>query len=180
MRRSVSMAFAPALARALARALERALAPALALALGMGVGTAGMSTASAQVTQSPSPCNGFIPLRNDAQRKGRAIGLGEQRHIDRKGLCTLVSTFYVAEARALKYLETNKTWCGIPEQAIVAAKETHEKTMKFRQAVCAAAPQPHIPTLSDAIGVPELDTAKNTKTGNGGTFDTLTGNPLAR
>jgi len=34
-------------------------------------------------------------------------------------------------------------------------------------------------SLSDAIKAPSVDTAKDTKTGRG-TFDTLTGNPLAR
>jgi hypothetical protein len=95
-------------------------------------------------------------------------------------LCTLVSRFSVAEEAAVKYLEKNKTWCGIPDQAVTDAEANHQKTLKFRQVVCTAAPAPHVPTLSDDIGTPELDTAKNTKTGNGGTFDTLTGNPLAK
>ena len=52
--------------------------------------------------------------------------------------------------------------------------------MKFRDTVCAEGPKAKIPTLSDAIGTPPLDTgAKNTKTGRG-TLDTLTGNPLAK
>jgi hypothetical protein len=153
-----------------------------ALALGAGIGTADIHIASAQMMGSPSPCDGFIPLRNAAQQKGMAIGVAEKRHANPKELCTLVSRFYLAEGAALKYLEANQAWCAIPEQAIAAAKENHAKTLKFRKSVCTAAvaPKPHIPTLSDAIGGPELDTAKNTKTGNGGTFDTLTGNPLAR
>jgi hypothetical protein len=36
-----------------------------------------------------------------------------------------------------------------------------------------------VPTLSDAIGTPSVDTAGNTKTGRG-TLDTLNGNPLAK
>jgi hypothetical protein len=36
-----------------------------------------------------------------------------------------------------------------------------------------------VPTLSDAIKAPSIDTDKNIKTGRG-TLDTLTGNPLAR
>ena len=55
----------------------------------------------------------------------------------------------------------------------------HDNTIKFRDTVCAEAPKPKAPTLSDAIGTPPLDTANNTKTGRG-TFDTLTGNPLAK
>ncbi len=152
----------------------------VALALAAGVGTGGMRTASAQTVTSPSPCDGFVPLRNDAQKKGLAIGVAQKRHADRKQLCTLVSRFSVAEGAAVNFLEKNKAWCGIPDQAVAEAEANHQKTLKFRQVVCTAGPQPHVPTLSDAIGTPELDTAKNTKTGKGGTFDTLTGNPLAK
>jgi len=153
---------------------------AAALALAAGIGAGGTRTASAQMVTSPSPCEGFVPLRNDAQKKGMAIGVAEKRHADPKELCTLVSRFSVAEGAAVKFLEKNKTWCGVPDQAIAEAEANHQKTLKFRQVVCTAAPAPRMPTLSDAIGTPELDTSKNTKTGNGGTFDTLTGNPLAK
>jgi hypothetical protein len=153
---------------------------ALALALAAGVGAGSMHTASAQMGASPSPCDGFVPLRNDAQKKGLAIGVAEKRHANPKELCTLVSRFSVAEEAAVTFLEKNKTWCGVPDQAVADARANHQKTLKFRQIVCTAAPEPHVPTLSDALGTPELDTAKNTKTGKGGTFDTLTGNPLAR
>jgi hypothetical protein len=128
---------------------------------------------------SPSPCNGFLPLRDDAQKKGAAIAAAEKRHADRQELCKVVSVFSVAEEKAALFLEKNKGFCGVPDQAISSAKEMHAKTVKFREMVCAPAPQPHVPTLSDAMGAPALDTAKNTKTG-AGTFDTLTGNPLAK
>jgi hypothetical protein len=151
----------------------------IAMALALAAGATQIGTASAQMMQAPSACDGFIALRNDAQQKGQAIGAAEKRHAAPKELCTVVSRFYVAEGAALKFLETNKTWCGVPDAAIASAKTTHEKTLKFRDAVCNPAAQQHVPTLSDAIGVPTLDTAKNTTT-NTGTFNTLTGNPLAK
>jgi len=153
---------------------------AAALALAAGVGAGSFGKASAQMVTSPSPCEGFVPLRNDAQKKGLAIGAAEKRHADRKELCSLVSRFSVAEGAAVNFLKSNKTWCGVPDQALAEAEASHQKTLKFRQVVCTAGPEPRAPTLGDAIGTPELDTSKNTKTGNGGTFDTLTGNPLAR
>ena len=106
-----------------------------------------------------------------------AIGIAEKQHPDRTKMCKLVTVFSAAEEKALKFLEANMVWCGVPQQAVTSAKEAHAKTLKFREVVCAPAPEPHIPTLSDAIGTPSLDTAKNTKT-NTGTFNTLTGNPL--
>jgi hypothetical protein len=163
------------------------------LALALAVSTAAVSSASAQQMQSPfppapsagappggaSPCAQFAPLNVSAREKGEAIGAAQKRHADRKEMCTLVSTFAVAEGAVIKFLETNQTWCGVPADAIKMAKANHEKTLKFRDLACAPAPTPKIPTLSDAIGTPKLDTGKNTKTGHG-TFDTLTGNPLGQ
>jgi hypothetical protein len=151
----------------------------IALALALAAGPAGIRGASAQATQSPSPCDGFMPLRNDAQQKGAAIAAAEKRHAEPKELCSLVSRFSIAEEKAVKFLDANKTWCGVPEAAIVSAKASHEKTLKFRDMVCNPSAQRRAPTLSDALGEPALDTAKNTKT-NTGTFNTLTGNPLAK
>jgi hypothetical protein len=150
---------------------------AITLALAFAAFVVASRTASAQM---PAQCGGFVKLRDDAQHRGMAIGAAEKRHADRKEICTLVTRFYSAEGAALKFLEGNATWCGVPPEAIKAAKAAHEKTLKFRTVVCTEAPKPHTPTLSEALGTPELDTAKNTKTGTGGTFDTLTGNPLAR
>lgn len=151
----------------------------IALALALAVSPTGIRSAAAQAMQAPSPCDGFVPLRADAQQKGMAITAAEKRHVEPKELCTLVSRFYVAEEKAVKFLEANKTWCGVPDGAIVAAKATHEKTLKFRDMVCNPSTQRRAATLSDALGEPALDTAKNTKTDTG-TFNTLTGNPLAK
>jgi hypothetical protein len=153
----------------------------LALTLALATSAAGICTASAQVMQSPSPCEGFVPLRTDAQHKGMAIAAAEKRHADPKDMCSVVSVFSAAEEKAVKFLEDNKTWCGIPEAAVASAKALHEKTLKFREMVCNAATvaQRRVPTLADALGEPTLDTSKNTKT-NTGTFNTLTGNPLAK
>lgn len=124
-------------------------------------------------------CGAFVKVREDAEAKAHAIQAASQSHADRKTMCGAVTRFTAAEALVVKFLEDNKTWCGIPDPAVAAAKANHERTIKFRDTVCAEGPKPKIPTLSDAISTPSVDTAKNTKTGPG-TFDTLTGNPLAR
>jgi hypothetical protein len=168
--------------RSIGRLIGAGIAPMVAtLALAFAIETTAVGTAAAQQMGPPpgSPCAQFVPLTQVARTRGEALGAAQKRHSDRKEMCTLVSQFYVAEAAVVKFLETNQQWCGVPPEAIKSAKATHEKTLKFKEVVCAPAPQPKIPTLSDAIGTPKLDTAKNTKTGHG-TFDTLTGNPLAK
>lgn len=156
------------------------------MALTLVVNTATFDAASAQQLPMPAAaapaaqCEQFRPLSEAAREKGQAIGTAQKKgHPDRKEMCTLVSQFSVAEGAVVKFLEANETWCGVPPEVVKNAKANHDKTLKFKEVVCAAAPQPKIPTLSDAIGTPKLDTGKNTKTGHG-TFDTLTGNPLGQ
>jgi hypothetical protein len=150
----------------------------LALALVLVAIAAGSGSAFAQ---SPAQCNEFPRLRDEAQKKAMAVRTAGEHKAERKEICTLVQGFYAAEGAIVKFLETNKTWCGIPDEAIKQAKAGHEKTAKFRTAACTEAPAagPKPPTLSDAISTPSVDTAGNTKTGRG-TLDSLNGNPLAK
>ena len=151
----------------------------VAITLIVVLGAAGSGSAWAQ--SAPPQCTAFPQLRNDAQEKAMAVRNAIQHKAERKEVCTLVQRFYAAEATVVKFLEENKSWCGIPEQAITTAKQNHERTLKFRTAACSDAPEakPRPPSLSDAIGTPSVDSGDNTKTGRG-TLDSLTGNPLAK
>ena len=82
----------------------------------------------------------------------------------------------------VKFLEDNKTWCGVPDEAIKQAKVEPREDLKFRTAACTEAPaaKPQAAVAQRrASAPPSVDTADNTKTGRG-TLDTLNGNPLAR
>jgi hypothetical protein len=140
-----------------------------------------VQSGAALAQTAPPQCASFAQLRNDAQEKAMAVRTAIQKKAERKEICALVQRFYAAEAGVVKFLEDNKTWCGVPEQAITTAKDNHEKTSKFRTAACAEGPvaKPRPPSLSDAIGMPSVDTGTNTKTGRG-TLDSLNGNPLAK
>ena len=140
-----------------------------------------IAASDAASAQAPAQCNAFIPLRDDAQQKAAAVRAATEHKAERKEVCALVTRFATAEAAVVKFLDANKTWCGIPDEAVKAAKTGHERTLKFRTVACSEAPaaQPKAPTLSDAIATPSVDSATNTKTGRG-TLDTLSGNPLAK
>lgn len=156
--------------------MKRSLATALLVSLAM------VTVSGAALAQSgPVQCKDFVRLRELAQQKAAAVRNATQHKVERKEVCTLVEHFTAAEEAVVKFLENNKTWCGVPDEAIKAAKASHEQTLKFRKLACAEAPvvQPRQPTLSDAIGQPSVDTAGNTHTGHG-TLDSLNGNPLAR
>lgn len=124
-------------------------------------------------------CNDFVNLTAEAKKRSDLVGAAIKNKSDRKELCTVMTNFVTAESKVMKFLEDNKTWCGVPDQVIAASKAGHEKALKFRTAACEEGPHPKAPSLSDAIKAPSVDTAKNTKTGRG-TFDTLTGNPIGK
>jgi len=139
------------------------------------------ATQTAWAQSAQVQCSAFAQLRSETEQKALAVRSSIEHKAERKDVCAAVQRFYAAEASVVKFLEDNKTWCGIPEQAVKAAKEGHERTLKFRTAACAEAPaaKPKAPSLSDAIGTPSVDTGNNTKTGRG-TLDSLNGNPLAK
>ena len=150
---------------------------ALALAV-LAVATASQ-TASAQ---GPVQCNAFVQLRSDAEQKALAVRASIERKAERKEICAAVQRFYAAEGSGGEIPRRQQdAGAGFPNRPIKAAKENHERTLKFRTAACTEAPvaKPRVPTLSDAIGTPSVDTGNNTKTGRG-TLDSLNGNPLAR
>jgi hypothetical protein len=151
----------------------------LAVALAALAAVAPSQVAWAQ--SPPAQCNTFGQLKTDAQQRALAVRTAMEHKAERKDICALVTRFYAAEGTVVKFLEENKTWCGIPEEAIAAAKANHEHTLKFRTAACTEAPvaKPKPPSLSDAITTPSVATGSNTKTGRG-TLDSLNGNPLAK
>jgi hypothetical protein len=138
-------------------------------------------SSAAWAQSAPPQCATFGQLRTTAQEKAAAVREALQKKAERKEICVLITRFYAAEDAVVKFLENNRTWCGIPEAAITSAKAGHEQTLKYRTVACTEAPEakPRAPSLSDAIGTPSVDTGANTKTGRG-TLDSLTGNPLAR
>jgi hypothetical protein len=125
-------------------------------------------------------CNDFVKLSAEAQKRGNAVSEAMKTKVDRKQICALMNNFITAETTVVKFLIDNQSACGVPAEAITGSKASHEKSLKFRTAVCSdAGPQNKPPSLSDAIKSPTVDNASNTKTGRG-TFDSLTGNPLSR
>jgi len=132
----------------------------------------------------PAICNSFHALSQEAQKRGSAVSNAIKAKVDRKQICTLMNTFITAETTVVKFLIDNRATCGVPPEAITASKAGHERSLKFRTEVCSedGGGQRRPLSLSDAIKSSPLDTSKNTKAGVGsaGTFDTLTGNPLAR
>ena len=127
---------------------------------------------------------GFLPLRSEAERRGKLIKAASDRHASPQEACKLIESFGQSELKMIKYVEANASKCGIPAQIADQLKTGHKNTETMQKKVCEAAQQagrgPAGPSLSEVLGsaatVPE---ATKTKKG-GSTFDTLNGNVLTR
>jgi hypothetical protein len=128
---------------------------------------------------------GFIPLREDAEKRGKLIKVASDRHAPPDEACKLIGNFAQAEIKMIKYVESHAAKCGIPPQIADQLKNGHKNTEKMQKQVCTVAQQqqqkgPAGPSLSDVLGssaaLPEATTTKR----GGSTFDTLNGNVLTR
>ena len=84
----------------------------------------------------------FPAMSQATQEKANAVSAAMKAKADRKEICRLMTAFVASEDSVVKFLIDNKTWCGVPDQAVAAAKASHEKSIKFRDAACTEAPRP--------------------------------------
>jgi hypothetical protein len=130
----------------------------------------------------------FVPLRTEAEKRGKLIQAASERHAPPDQACKLISSFGEAEIKMIKYVEGHAAKCGIPPQVSDQLKAGHKNTENMQKKVCQVAQQmqqqqqrgPAGPSLSDVLGSSAaLPEATATKKG-GSTFDTLNGNVLTR
>ncbi len=128
---------------------------------------------------------GFMPLREEAEKRGKLIKAASDRHAAPQEACKLIGNFGQSELKMIKYVETNSGKCGIPAQVADQLKAGHKNTEKMQKQVCDVAQQaqtrgPSGPSLSEVLGssasLPEATPSKK----GGSTFDTLNGNVLTR
>jgi hypothetical protein len=129
---------------------------------------------------------GFVPLREEAEKRGKLIKAASERHAPPDEACKLIGSFGQAEAKMIKYVETYSAKCGIPPQIADQLKTGHKNTESMQKKVCAVAQQqqqrgPAGPSLSEVLGSSAALPEANAGVKKGGsTFDTLNGNVLTR
>jgi hypothetical protein len=152
---------------------------------GAGFGGAGPTPAVGGPPGGDACMKGFVPLREDAEKRGKLIKAASDRRAPPDEACKLIRNFGAAESKMIKYIEANAKKCGIPQQIGDQLKAGHVNTEKMQNQVCNVAQQaanqkPAGPSLSDVLGtsaaLPEAQTVKK----GGSTFDTLNGNVLTR
>jgi hypothetical protein len=127
----------------------------------------------------------FVPLREEAEKRGKVIKAAGERHAQPEEACKLIKEYSQAEVKMVNYVQTNSAKCGIPPQISEQLKKGHAGTEAMLKKVCAAAEAGNRgpaagPSLSEVLGTAAvLPEATATKKG-GSTFDTLNGNVLAR
>jgi hypothetical protein len=136
----------------------------------------------------PEACmKGFMPLREEAEKRGKLIKAASDRHAPPDEACKLISAYSQSEVKMIKYVESHATSCGIPTSVADQLKGGHKNTEALEKKVCNVAQQMQRgggaaqagPSLSEVLGsaaAPEVNTVKK----GGSTFDTLNGNVLSR
>ena len=151
------------------------------------IGGAGAFSA-APPTQGPGEdcMKGFVPLREEAEKRGKLIKAASDRHAMPDEACKLIGNFSQAELKMIKFVEANAAKCGIPPQVGTQMKDGHKSTEAMQKKVCTVAQQmqnqprgPAGPSLSEVLGSGSAPEANAGKKG-GSTFDTLNGNVLTR
>jgi hypothetical protein len=150
---------------------------------------AGFERAPAPPSQAGGPPDDcmkkFMPLREEAEKRGKMIKAAGERKAGPEEACKLIGNFGKAEIKMIEFVQSNAARCGIPPQVADQMKTGHKNTENMQKKVCGVAQQaqqrgPAGPSLSEVLGssaaAPEASAVRK----GGSTFDTLNGNVLTR
>jgi hypothetical protein len=99
----------------------------------------------------------FLPLREEAEKRGKSIKAASDRHATPDEACKLIGDFAQSEVKMIDYVKAHTAGCGIPPQISEQLKTGHKNTEAMQQKVCSAARQmqrlrPVGPSLSEVLG----------------------------
>ena len=77
----------------------------------------------------------FVPLREDAEKRGKLIKEASERHASAEEACKLIGNFGQAEIKMIKYVESHSARCGIPPQVTDQLKTGHKNTESMQKKV---------------------------------------------
>ena len=148
-----------------------------------GGGPGGQFGATPQPQQPPPACQQLVALRDETQKHGQALQAAGQKKAPPEELCKLFKAFLAAETKMVKGLEEQSATCGVPAEVLQQVRAGHSRAAQTSKQICEVAaqgPRPSGPSLSDALGTtPVVPDTTSTKKGQG-TFDTMSGSPMAR
>ncbi len=152
------------------------------------IGGGGFGGAAPPQASGPSDAcmKGFMPLREEAEKRGKLIKAASDRKAPPEEACKLITNFGAAEVKMIKYIEANSAKCGIPKQIGDQLKTGHKNTEQMQAKVCGYAQQAaqqkaaSAPSLSEVLGSSAAMPEAQSRPKGGSTFDTLNGNVLTR
>jgi hypothetical protein len=107
-----------------------------------GAAPSASPSASAELlagSRSDACMNGFVPLREEAEKRGKLIKAASERHASPVEGCELIGSFGEAEIKMIKYVEANAERCGIPPRIADQLRNGHKNTEKMQKQVCTMA-----------------------------------------
>ncbi|MGA0561605.1 hypothetical protein ACO2RV_04070 [Ancylobacter sp. VNQ12] len=142
-----------------------------------GPNEADMADCQSQVTK----------LRGDLESRNETLRKAAERKATPSEICPLFRGFATAQQKFFNYLSTNKTKCGVPDEALKGLKQNSAQVASIRDKVCKAAQLQESgggggggppPQGAVAAGLGLSSGLPNTDGGKGGVFDTLGGSAL--
>ena len=86
-----------------------------------------------QAGSSDECMQGFVPLREEAEKRGKLIKAASDRHAPPDEACKLIGNFGQSEIKMIKYVESHAAKCGIPQQIADQLKNGHKNTETCRR-----------------------------------------------
>ena len=123
---------------------------------GGGARRADGSAAAGAGGPSDACMKNFVPLREEAEKRGKLIKAASERHAQPDEACKLIENYSQAELKMMKYVKLNSAKCGIPPQISEQMKKGHDGTEAMLKKVCGMAQAqqrgPAGPSLSEVLG----------------------------
>ena len=124
--------------------IRRLIVPLTVAALTLHAGQAFAQSASPapppdQAAAADTCMNGFAPLREEAERRGKLIKAASERHAPPLEACELIASFHHSEIKMIKYIEANSATCGILPEIADQLRAGHMHTEAMQKMVCAVA-----------------------------------------
>lgn len=79
---------------------------------------------------------GFVPLRDEAERRGRLVKAASERKAPREEACQVIGSFSEAELKMVRYVEANAVKCGL-QQVAARLRAGAIKTEEMYRRICA-------------------------------------------
>ena len=79
---------------------------------------------------------GFVPLRDEAERRGRLVKAASERRAPREEACQFIGSFSEAELKMVSYAEANAVKCGL-QQVAARLRAGAIKTEEMYRRICA-------------------------------------------